>query len=92
MCIQQVYVPGNPGSLCQIANPVDISTQYQKVSDAMGTERLASGGLPAWVLFSLEQKADLPTQPVSEGANTLVLAGGFISFILAVWVVAGRHG
>jgi hypothetical protein len=91
MCIQQVSLPGNPDSLCNNTNLADLSTQYQKVSDALHTERLASGGLPAWVLFALEQKADLPTQPVTYGANTFVLAGGFIGFILALWVVIGRH-
>jgi len=91
MCIQQVYLPESPDSLCKNTNPADIAAQYQKVSDALYAERLASGGLPAWVLFNLEQKADLPTQPVTYGANTFVLAGGFIGFILALWVVARCH-
>jgi hypothetical protein len=90
ICLQQAYLPGNSNSLCNQTNPADISTQYQKVSDALNVERLASGGLPSWVLFDLQQKADLPTQPVSYGANTLVLAGCFIGFILAWWVVAGN--
>ena len=90
MCIQQVYLPGNPDSLCKNTNLADFSTQYHKVSDTLHTERLASGGLPSWVLFDLKQKADLPTQPVTYGTNTLVLAGGLIGFILALWVVAGK--
>jgi hypothetical protein len=89
ICLQQAAVPASPDGLCQQANLADAAVQYQKVSDAMYAERLASGGLPAWVLFDLQQKADLPTQPVTYGANTLVLAGSLIGFVLALWAVAG---
>jgi len=90
ICLQQAVVPGSSDGLCQQTDPDGVAAQYQKVSDALNVETLASGGLPSWVLFDLQQKADLPTQPVMYGTNTLVLAGSLIGFVLALWAAAGN--
>ena len=90
LCIQQIYVPGDSTALCKITDPTELAAEFQRVSDALYTERVARGGLASWILFNLEQKADLPTQPISYGTNGLVLLGGLIGFLIALGWITGR--
>jgi uncharacterized protein involved in exopolysaccharide biosynthesis len=90
LCMQAIYLPDSLTSLCQNLNPGQITSQYQQVLDSLNAEKIAAHGLPSWVLFSLQQKAGLPTQPVAFNTNILVLAGGLIGFILGIWMVIAR--
>jgi uncharacterized protein involved in exopolysaccharide biosynthesis len=89
LCIQQIHVPGDSTALCKITDPTELAAEFQRVSDALYTERVARGGLASWILFNLEQKADLPAQPISYGTNGLVLLGGFIGFLISLGWITG---
>ena len=48
-------------------------------------ELAASQGLLPALIFDLSEKASPPEDPLRYGQNTLVLAGGFIGFLVGIW-------
>jgi len=69
-----------PDELKQAA--LDLNMQYQQ-------EIAQSGGLSTALLFDLTDRASRPAQPIILGANSMILAGGGIGFILAVLSIYG---
>lgn len=88
MCIQQAYLPFDTAGMCDTTDQQKLAQEYQTVSTALYNERVARGSLASWVLFSLDQKAALPTRPVSYNINEMTLAGAVIGFLLAIGLIA----
>jgi hypothetical protein len=61
---------------------LDLNTQYLQ-------EIAQSGGMSAALRFDLTERASRPIQPTILGANSMILAGGGIGFILAILSIYG---
>lgn len=87
--------------LCSVAMPTQLmpaycqsitSDQLKQAADelvaAYQNEMTQSGGMSAALLFDLTNHATRPAQPVVLGRNSVILAGGFIGFVLAIWAIS----
>jgi capsular polysaccharide biosynthesis protein len=85
-CLTSPAVPPSPG-YCGGLDPQALQAQIKDVSAEVGKEKDAALTLNPAISFNLSSAASLPDRPAVLGTNSLVLAGGMIGFLLAVWIV-----
>ncbi len=73
---------------CKNYSPEVIEAAIARLSAARLAEQNKSLGLAPFIEFSFPEKASIPDRPVVYGRGILVLAGGIIGFLLAVWALA----
>lgn len=86
-CIEQMVVTEPVSGQCSSWKLKDLQTELEKASVAVKQEKLASQGIFPGTTFALTEKAEIPVKPVLYGRNQLMLGGGLIGLLLAVWLI-----
>ncbi len=77
---------------CLNYSPEAIEASLARLSNTLLTQEGASLGLAPFVEFTPPEKALVPGRPVLYDRGTLVLAGGIVGFLLAVWALSFWRG
>ncbi|MEJ5200930.1 MAG: hypothetical protein WHV66_01745 [Anaerolineales bacterium] len=86
-CLEQMVVAEPVNVQCSSWRLDELQDELEKASIAVKEEKLASQGIFPGTTFALTEKAETPVKPVLYGRNQLMLTGGLVGFILAVWLI-----
>jgi protein-tyrosine-phosphatase len=75
---------------CTIQSLPSLQAEIQSVNASLTQELLASRNIIPAISFALSQRPVVPTQPITRGTNSAVLAGALIGFLVGLWVVQAR--
>jgi hypothetical protein len=102
-CLSRMSVTGPATSQCSWPNQPEVQNEAAAITLKANVETIASQGMIVGLNYNLSDTAQVPSQPVSDGRNTLILIGGllgfFVGFLLIAsglldrrWIKAGHAG
>ena len=87
-CLEHMAVTEPAAAQCAWPSQADLQREISALGGQFQTERTASQGLLAGLGFQLSDTAQLAAQPIVNGRNTLVLAGGLLGFAAGVFIAS----
>ncbi len=89
-CLSSHLASGPSQALCNTTTQDGLQKEMAQIGTALQQETALAGAILPSLTFELVKRADIPTQPAEFQINTLVLAGGLIGFVLAIWITNTR--
>jgi hypothetical protein len=87
-CLIRMSASGPATAQCSFSNQAEIQKEGAALSQNYWVEMAASQGMLFGLNYNLSDTAQVPAQPVIDGRNTFMLAGGLLGFFAGFLLIA----